>query len=286
MLRLHDKIFSQKFALLDIFIMTVNEEPSDAASDPIDDSTSSKQMEDAFLRLQPGKGLNVLIAEDEKVMRTLLKHSMQSMGFTVVEATDGQEALAKFAEQRFNLVMLDVLMPVINGFEVCKEIRKRSDVPIVMITALNRPEDVVRGLELGADNYITKPFNFKELQARIHAVMRRSLHLSTYRSFEVVEVGDLKLFNDAQEVEIGGRRIALTPIEFALLRHLIAHADHPVTKEELLQEVWGYAEGDSPNLVELAVRRLRSKIEDDPSNPTRVLTVRGIGYKYCTHPAS
>lgn len=102
------------------------------------------------------------------------------MGFTVVEATDRQEALAKFAEQRFNLVMLDVLMPIIDGFKVCKEIQKRSDVPIVMITALNRPEDVIRGLELSADNYITKLFNFRELQARIHAVMRRSLHLSTY----------------------------------------------------------------------------------------------------------
>lgn len=116
--------------------------------------------------------------------------------------------------------------------------------------------------------------------------MRRSLHLSTYRSFEVVEVGDSKLFNDAQEVEIDGRRLALTPIEFALLRHLLAHADYPVPKEELLQEVWGYAEEDSPNLVELAVRWLRSKIENDPSNPTRVLMVRRIGYKYCTHPAS
>lgn len=169
MLRLHDKIFSRKLVSLDIFIIKANEEPSNAASDPIGDSTSSQQMEDAFLRLQPGKGLNVLIAEDEKVMRTLLKHAMQSMGFTVVEATDGQEALAKFAEQRFNLVMLDVLMPVIDGFKACKEIRKRSNVPIVMITALNRPEDVIRGLELGADNYITKPFNFRELQARIHA---------------------------------------------------------------------------------------------------------------------
>lgn len=264
-------------------MMKAHEEPSRATSDATDDSTSP-QSGNAFLQSLPGKGLKVLIAEDEKVMRTLLTQSMRSMGFTVMEAIDGQEALAKFAEERFNLVMLDVLMPGIDGFEVCKEIRKRSDVPIVMITALNRPEDVVRGLELGADNYITKPFNFKELQARIHAVMRRSLHLRAYPSFEVAEVGDLKLFNDAQEVEINGRRILLTPIEFALLRHLVSHADRPVSKEELLQEVWGYAEGDSPNLVELAVRRLRAKIESDPSNPTRVVTVRGIGYKYNTHP--
>jgi DNA-binding response OmpR family regulator len=237
---------------------------------------------DSIAGVKPGRGLSVLIAEDEMVMRALLKQSMQRLGFTVVEAVDGEETLARFAEQRFHLIMLDVLMPKRNGFEVCREIRRQSDVPIVMITALNRPEDIVHGLEYGADNYITKPFNFKELEARIYAVIRRSTHFETYRSFEVAEVGDLKMFNQTQEVELNGRRISLTPIEYALLRHLASHSDYPVSKEELLQEVWGYSEGDSPNLVELAVRRLRTKIESDISNPTRIVTVRGIGYKYCT----
>jgi len=236
---------------------------------------------DTIAGTKPGRGLNVLIAEDEMVMRTLLKQSMQRLGFAVTEAVDGDEALARFAEQRFHLIMLDVLMPKRDGFDVCREIRRQSDVPIVMITALNRPEDIVHGLEYGADNYITKPFNFKELEARIYAVIRRSTHFETYRSFDVAEVGDLKLFNETQEAELRGRRIALTPIEYALLRHLASHSDHPVSKEELLQEVWGYSEGDSPNLVELAVRRLRTKIEADVSNPTRIVTVRGIGYKYC-----
>ncbi len=237
---------------------------------------------DSIAGVKPGRGLSVLIAEDETVMRTLLTQSMQRLGFTVVEAVDGEEALARFAEQRFHLIMLDVLMPNRNGFEVCREIRRQSDVPIVMITALNRPEDIVHGLEYGADNYITKPFNFKELEARIYAVIRRSTHFETYQSFEVAEVGDLKLFNQTQEVELNGRRISLTPIEYALLRHLASHSDYPVSKEELLQEVWGYSEGDSPNLVELAIRRLRTKIESDVANPTRIVTVRGIGYKYCT----
>lgn len=240
----------------------------------------TQSMGDSIAESKPGLGLSVLIAEDEMVMRTLLKQSMQRLGFTVVEAVDGEEALARFAEQRFHLIMLDVLMPKRNGFEVCVEIRRQSDVPIVMITALNRPEDIVLGLEYGADNYITKPFNFKELEARIYAVIRRSTHFQTYRSFDVAEVGDLKMFNATQEVELNGRRIALTPIEYALLRHLVSHSDHPVSKDELLQEVWGYSEGDSPNLVELAVRRLRTKIETDISNPTRIVTVRGLGYKY------
>jgi DNA-binding response OmpR family regulator len=241
---------------------------------------SSKATGDSGFQPLPGRGMNVLIAEDELVMRMLLKQSMERLGFTVTVAADGDDALASFGNQRFHLVMLDVLMPKRDGFEVCREIRRQSDVPIVMITALNRPEDIVRGLEYGADNYITKPFNFKELEARIHAVIRRSTHLNTHRSFTVAEVGDLKLFNETQEIELSGKRIVLTPIEFALLRHLASNSEHPVSKEELLQEVWGYAEGDSPNLVELAVRRLRTKIEPDVSNPTRVVTVRGIGYKF------
>ena len=241
--------------------------------------------EEAWVRLQPGRGLNVLIAEDEPVMRRLLRHSMERLGFAIVEAADGEEALRKFGQQRYHLVMLDVLMPLKNGFEVCQEIRRRSDVPIVMITALNRAEDIVQGLEVGADNYITKPFNFKELEARIYAVIRRSTHLDNHRSFNVAEIGDLKLYNATQEIELAGQRLTLTPIEFSLLRHLASRADHPVSKDELLHEVWGYTETDSPNLVELAVRRLRTKIEPDSSSPTRIVTVRGVGYKYCSVPA-
>ncbi|MFO7632378.1 MAG: response regulator transcription factor [Caldilinea sp.] len=246
---------------------------------------SSNTAGDTIAQAMPGRGLNVLIAEDELVMRMLLRQSMQRLGFAVTEAADGEEALAKFTDQRFHLIMLDVLMPKRNGFDVCKEIRRQSDVPIVMITALNRPEDIIHGLEFGADNYITKPFNFRELEARIYAVIRRSSHLNTHRFFDVAQIGDLILYNETQEIELDGKRIVLTPIEFALLQHLAGHPDHPVSKEELLQEVWGYWEGDSLNLVELAVRRLRTKVEPDISNPTRIVTVRGMGYKYCVTPA-
>ena len=149
-----------------------------------------------------------------------------------------------------------------------------------MLTALNRPEDIVRGLELGADNYITKPFNFKELEARIRATLRRIEHRTTGVSFDVAEYGDLKLFNATLSASVAGRTVELTPTEFALLRYLASHAEHPVSKEELLQEVWGYADASSQNLVELAARRLRTKIETDPSAPTRLVTVRSVGYRY------
>ncbi len=190
--------------------------------------------------------------------------------------------MSQFRERRFNLIMLDVLLPDGDGFDVCAAMRETSDVPIVMITSLNQSEDVIRGLRIGADNYITKPFNFKELEARIHAVLRRSSSMSGRHAFEVAEIGDLKLYNESQEAELVSRRIALTPIEFSLLRHLAGHADRPVSNEELLQEVWGYTDTDSPNLVALTVRRLRTKIEADPSNPARIVNVRGIGYKYVT----
>lgn len=255
--------------------MAVNDTFSEMTAD--NDSGSSN-------RLLPGLGMSVLIVEDDELMRNLLVRSMARLGFSVQEAVDAADALRKFRERRFSLIMLDVLLPDGDGFDVCAAMRQTSDVPIVMITSLNQSEDVIRGLRIGADNYITKPFNFKELEARIHAVLRRSASVSDRHAFEVAEIGDLKLYNDSQEVELVSRRIALTPIEFALLRHLAGHADRPVSNEELLQEVWGYTDTDSPNLVALTVRRLRTKIEVDPSNPARIVNVRGIGYKYVTQP--
>lgn len=250
--------------------------------------SSLTEHDDAKSRHQPlmGQGMSVLIVEDDDAMRHLLVRSMERLGFTVEEAVNAEEALQKFSERRINLIMLDVLLPDRDGFDVCITIRQKSDVPIVMITSLNQSEDVIRGLQLGADNYITKPFNFKELEARIHAVLRRSSSMANRYAFDVAEVGDLKLYSDSQEVELVSRRIALTPIEFALLSHLVSHADRPVSNEDLLQDVWGYSDTESPNLVALTVRRLRTKVEVDPSNPVRIINVRGIGYKYVSQPPS
>ena len=226
----------------------------------------------------------VLVADDEQTMRDIMLLSLQRLGYGVTTVDNGIDAVAVARKRKFDLVMLDVMMPGKDGFTVCQELRRFTDVPIFMLTALNRPEDIVRGLELGADNYITKPFNFKELEARIHATLRRITHRSTGVSFDVAEYGDLKLFNSTLTVSVANRMIDLTPTEFALLRYLASHAERPVSKEELLQEVWGYEDASSQNLVELATRRLRTKIEADPSAPTRLVTVRGVGYRYAIQP--
>jgi len=231
---------------------------------------------------QPGKESRpqVLVADDEKSMRDIMTLSLQRLGYDITAVDNGVDAVELARQRKFDLVMLDVMMPGKDGFAVCQELRRFTDVPIFMLTALNRPEDIVRGLELGADNYITKPFNFRELEARIRATLRRIEHRNTGVAFNVAEYGDLKLFNATLSASVAGREVDLTPTEFALLRYLASHAERPVSKEELLQEVWGYADASSQNLVELAARRLRTKIEDDPSAPTRLITVRGVGYRY------
>ena len=222
----------------------------------------------------------VLVADDEKSMRDIMTLSLQRLGYAVTVVDNGIDAVEITRKRKFDLVMLDVMMPGKDGFTVCQELRRFTDVPIFMLTALNRPEDIVRGLELGADNYITKPFNFKELEARIRATLRRIGHVSSGVAFDVAEYGDLKLFNATLSASVAGRTVDLTPTEFSLLRYLASHAERPVSKEELLQEVWGYSDANSQNLVELAARRLRTKIEEDPSTPTRLVTVRGVGYRY------
>lgn len=234
---------------------------------------------------QSNENLKVLVADDEKVIRELVSFSLRRLGYDVVAAQDGREALEHLAQERFDLVVLDVLMPKIDGFAVCAELRKYSDVPVVMLTSLTRPDDIVRGLELGADNYITKPFTFKEVEARIKALMRRTALMATEQfSARVLEQGDVVLNVETREVTVVDMVVELTQTEYSLLHYLMSYPDRPVSKEELLQKVWGYQpSGENSNLVELAVRRLRKKIEDNPSSPKRLVTIRGIGYKFSTH---
>ncbi|MEM7127459.1 MAG: response regulator transcription factor [Chloroflexota bacterium] len=233
-------------------------------------------LSDAFIG---GDRLKVLVAEDEKVMRDILTMSLQRLGYEVVTVTNGVEAVTAFGMYDFDLLLLDVLMPEMDGFVVCSEIRKRSDVPIIMLTALSRPDDIVRGLELGADNYITKPFTFKEVEARIRAILRRSAVTAEKQTFSILEHGDIRINDEISEVTVNSEYVELTRTEYRLLHYLINHANQPVSKDELLQGVWGYESADSPNLVELAIRRLRKKIEDNASRPKRLVTVRGFGYK-------
>jgi DNA-binding response OmpR family regulator len=225
--------------------------------------------------------VHVLVVDDEKMIRSLLKMSLQRMGYEVTPAENGEEALALFRSGSFDLVLLDILMPDVDGFTVCSEIRRESGVPIIMLTALNRPDDIVRGLELGADNYITKPFTFKEVEARIRAILRRTTNKVEPTHDQVVEHGDVRLDSGMRAAIVAGNLVELTRIEYQLLFYLMSHVDQPVSKEVLLDQVWGYEAAETnSNIVELAIRRLRKKLEEDPSEPVRLLTVRGVGYKF------
>ena len=225
--------------------------------------------------------VHVLVVDDEKMIRSLLKMSLQRMGYEVTTADDGAEALDLFQTQQFDLVLLDILMPNVDGFTVCSELRRESDVPIVMLTALNRPDDIVRGLELGADNYITKPFTFKEVEARIRAILRRTTNKIEAEPVQVLEHGDVRLDGGMRAATVSGNLVELTRTEYQLLHYLMSRVDLPVSKEDLLERVWGYEAADTnSNIVELAIRRLRKKLEEDASQPNRLITVRGVGYKF------
>lgn len=225
--------------------------------------------------------VHVLVVDDEKMIRSLLKMSLQRMGYEVTTADDGAEALDLCQTQQFDLVLLDILMPNVDGFTVCSELRRESDVPIVMLTALNRPDDIVRGLELGADNYITKPFTFKEVEARIRAILRRTTNKIEAEPVQVLEHGDVRLDGGLRAATVGGNLVELTRTEYQLLHYLMSRVDLPVSKEDLLERVWGYEAADTnSNIVELAIRRLRKKLEEDASQPNRLITVRGVGYKF------
>jgi DNA-binding response OmpR family regulator len=246
-----------------------------------DEGNSRSQPSNAYFDPLSQQKVHVMVVDDEKMIRSLLKMSLQRMGYDVTAAEDGEEALRLFGLAQFDLILLDILMPGIDGFTVCSELRKISNVPIVMLTALNRPDDIVRGLELGADNYITKPFTFKEVEARIRAILRRTINRFETDQSQILEYGDVRLDSGLRAATVSGSLVELTRTEYQLLHHLMNHADRPVSKEALLERVWGYESAESnSNIVELAIRRLRKKLETDPSRPERLLTVRGVGYRF------
>lgn len=222
----------------------------------------------------------ILIAEDEAPLRNLVRMSLEAIGHQVTAVGDGEEALKTFAAEPFDLVILDIMMPRVDGFTVCREIRKHSEAPIIMLTALGSTDDMVRGFELGADDYIAKPFTFKEVQARIYAILRRIQWAQDRKTSQVLRNGRVVLDSAAQQVSIDGQPIHLTPIEFKLLYTLMASAGKVIAKSDLFVEVWGYDFIGGTNLVEVTIRRLREKIEAEPSQPTYILTVRGTGYKF------
>jgi two-component system, OmpR family, response regulator MtrA len=218
----------------------------------------------------------VLLVEDDPSIREIAALGLTNAGFRVSASSDGREGLMQFRDGAFDVVVLDVMLPSLDGFEICREIRKDSSVPIVMLTARADTTDVVVGLELGADDYVTKPFEMPELVARVRAVLRRS---AAEPPQPVVISHDLEIDPAGFTVRKAGREVTLTATEFRLLLEMARRPGQVFTREVLLQRVWDYDYLGDSRLVDMAVQRLRSKIEDDPSQPQIIRTVRGVGYR-------
>jgi two-component system response regulator MtrA len=220
-----------------------------------------------------------LVADDDPSIVSLIQITLKDPRYEITVATNGLEALKAFEAQPYDVVILDVMMPYVDGFEACQRIRERSDVPIVILTARDGTDDVVHGFELGADDYITKPFKIIELIARVESILRRVEGYKSRRAPPVVRVGDLEIDEPRHRVAVRGSDVNLTPMEFELLYFLAANAGQVFDRETLFREVWGYEYVGETNLVDVCVRRLREKVELLPSRPKIILTVRGVGYK-------
>ncbi len=222
-------------------------------------------------------GASVLVVDDEPMVREVLERYLSAEGFAVGLATDGEEALARFDEDTPDLVLLDLMLPKIDGYEVFSRIREQGSTPVIMLTARGDETDRIVGLDLGADDYVTKPFSPGEVVARVRAVLRRS---AIAPGGEPLRYGDLEIDGDRRETRLRGRPVRLTRKEFDLLHHLASRPGVALTRTQLLEDVWDFAwDGDS-STVTVHVRRLREKIEDDPSAPSRIVTVWGVGYRF------
>jgi len=226
----------------------------------------------------------VLLVEDEDSFVEALTVGLGREGFEVAVATDGAEALAMFDDVAPDLVLLDVMLPKVSGIDVCRELRARSDVPIIMVTAKAAEIDTVVGLEVGADDYVTKPYRLRELVARMRAVLRRRTvepaPLVAGGPDPVVEVGDVRVDHQRHEVMVRGDLVALPLKEFELLALLLDNAGWVLTRDTLIERVWGADYVGDTKTLDVHIKRLRSKVETDPANPTRIVTIRGLGYKY------
>jgi OmpR family response regulator RpaB len=226
----------------------------------------------------------ILVVDDEASIRRILETRLSMIGYEVVTAGDGEEAIAMFRDEIPDLVVLDVMMPKLDGYGVCQELRKESDVPIIMLTALSDVADRITGLELGADDYVVKPFSPKELEARIRSVLRRvdrSIS-SGIPSSGVMHISNIRIDANKRQVYKGDERIRLTGMEFSLLELLVGKSGEAFSRADILQEVWGYTPERhvDTRVVDVHISRLRAKLEEDPSNPELILTARGTGYLF------
>ena len=220
----------------------------------------------------------VLIVEDEESYREALAYMLGREGFDVLVAANGEEGLTQFERHGADIVLLDLMMPGVSGTEVCRRIRQRSSVPIIMVTARDAEIDKVVGLELGADDYVTKPFSHRELVARIRAVLRRGQDVDLVP--DVVEAGRVRMDVERHEVWVDGRSVKLALKEFELLEMLLRNSGRVMTRGQLIDRIWGADYVGDTKTLDVHVKRLRSKIEPDPGNPATLVTVRGLGYKF------
>lgn len=224
----------------------------------------------------------ILVVDDEKPISDIIKFNMVKEGYEVVTAFDGREALEMFEAERPDILILDLMLPEMDGLEVARTIRKTSNVPIIVLSAKDSEFDKVIGLEIGADDYMTKPFSNRELQARVKAILRRTDLTIENQEAEAapteIVIGDLQILTDAFVVKKHGEELDLTHREFELLHHLATHIGQVMTREHLLETVWGYDYFGDVRTVDVTIRRLREKIEDIPSRPEYILTRRGVGY--------
>jgi len=222
----------------------------------------------------------ILVVDDEERMVRFIRLNLEHDGFRVIEAFNGNQAINKARSSLPDLVLLDVMMPDLDGFEVLRVLREVSSVPVIMLTAKGEEEDRVRGLELGADDYVTKPFSPRELVSRVRAVLRRT-EMATATTHGLIQVDErLKIDFDRREVWVDEKLVKLRPTEYRLLYHLVQNAGWVITHDQLLAKVWGYEYRDEPHYVRLYINYLRKKLEEDPANPKYILTERGIGYRF------
>jgi DNA-binding response OmpR family regulator len=222
----------------------------------------------------------ILLVDDEHSVQTLLAYPLRKDGYEVVAALDGREALDRFAEQRFDLVVLDLMLPKLDGLEVCRRLRGRSQVPIIILTAKDDEGDKVLGLEIGADDYITKPFSVREFRSRVKAALRRSEMLRGRPASEPIVAGEIEIDFERRAAKAHGESVKLTYVEFELLAFLARAPGRVMTREMLLEHVWGDSAYRDPRTIDVHIRHLREKVERDSRRPEYLLTVRGVGYRF------
>jgi DNA-binding response OmpR family regulator len=223
----------------------------------------------------------ILLVDDEQSVQTLLTYPLRKDGYEVVSALDGREALDRFTSERFDLVVLDLMLPKVDGIEVCRRLRSRSQVPIIMLTAKDDEIDKVLGLEMGADDYITKPFSVREFRSRVKAALRRAEMLSARPGGEApIRAGELEIDFERRAVTARGEQVRLTYVEFEILSTLAGAPGRVMTRELLLEQVWGDSAYRDPRTIDVHIRHLREKLERDARQPEYLFTVRGVGYRF------